>query len=758
VPLTIPTLDNRGYQELLEEALARIPVYTPEWTNFNESDPGVTIIELFAFLTESLLYRANQIPERNRRRFLKLLGIPLKASSSAVGIVAFTNESDKTFPLRRGVEVRAGAVPFVTQAGLDVLPIEGRLYYKRLVSNPSNRVKEYYNQLYASYAGARLSEAELARFSYYESVPFDPRVGQTLDLKDTADLSLWLALLATKAGQDDYLVKVRDEIGGKTICLGLVPAVAEAGRRLAPGGRTNQEGLDVLTYRIPVPGRLSGDRKPSYRTLVADYTVDILSEPGVVQITLPKGDELKLWDNLEPLEAGVGEFPPSLLDEADEDRLLTWLRIQAPGATDAKILWAGINATLVKQLGHVSGEVLPQGSGQPDQTARLSRTPVIPESVELLVDHNSKITRWKLIDDLTNAGPEVPVPDPKDPPGTPYKSKSKVEVFAVTAESGEIRFGDGIRGKRPPAGAKLRVSYDYGVGREGNVRAGSISSGPSLPEGVTVTNPVATWGGAEAETVSEGERQIAAYLRHRDRLVNEEDFRTITLRTPGVDIGRVEVLSAFSPLLPSNQPGDAPGVVTLMIVPKYDPKRPQTPEPSQEFLDAICAYLDPRRLVTTEIYLRGPTYVDIWVSVGFSVSAGATVSEVREDIRRALLKFLSPLPQTDESLPGIRNEKGWLLRKDVVALELAAIANRVAGVLMVDDVKLARGSAEASTSVQMKGLELPRVAGLAATVGEALDLDSLRPALAAAPAGDQQVATLPKTGFVPVPVVPEECR
>src|SRR5882762_10178822 len=92
MPLTIPTLDNRRYQDLLDEALARIPVHNPEWTNFNHSDPGVTLIELFAFLTESLLYRCNQIPERNRRKFLSLLGIPLQPASSARGLVTFANE------------------------------------------------------------------------------------------------------------------------------------------------------------------------------------------------------------------------------------------------------------------------------------------------------------------------------------------------------------------------------------------------------------------------------------------------------------------------------------------------------------------------------------------------------------------------------------------------------------------------------------------------------------------------------------------
>ncbi len=155
MPLTIPTLDDRRYQQLLDEALARIPVHNPEWTNFNHSDPGVTLIEVFAFLTESLLYRCNQIPERNRRKFLSLLGVPLQPASSARGLVSFTNERGprEAIVLTSGLEVRAGQVPFRTDQGLDVLPIEARAFYKRAIPDPPAAVREYYRQLYASFRG-----------------------------------------------------------------------------------------------------------------------------------------------------------------------------------------------------------------------------------------------------------------------------------------------------------------------------------------------------------------------------------------------------------------------------------------------------------------------------------------------------------------------------------------------------------------------------------------------------------------------------
>src|SRR6186713_3297584 len=93
MPLAPPVIDDRRYQQLVDETLARVPVHTPEWTNFNPSDPGVTIVQLFAFLTENLIYRANQIPERNRAKFLNLLGIPLRTATEAQGIATFRNEN-----------------------------------------------------------------------------------------------------------------------------------------------------------------------------------------------------------------------------------------------------------------------------------------------------------------------------------------------------------------------------------------------------------------------------------------------------------------------------------------------------------------------------------------------------------------------------------------------------------------------------------------------------------------------------------------
>jgi hypothetical protein len=303
----------------------------------------------------------------------------------------------------------------------------------------------------------------------------------------------------------------------------------------------------------------------------------------------------------------------------------------------------------------------------------------------------------------------------------------------VDLETGEIHFGDGIHGARPPYQSTIRANYAYSVGPDGNVGVGSINSSPALPPGFKVSNPIRTWGGARAETIAEAEQQITHFLRHQDRLLSVSDFEEITLRTPGVDIGRVEILPAYNPVLGASTPGDAPGMVTIMVIPRNDPNHPTAPVPDRLFLDSISKYLEPRRLITTELILCGPIYKAIWVSLGIKVTPGAHISQVREAVKNAIIQFLSPLPidaSTSDptsvmARPGpMRN--GWPLRKPVAALELQAIASRVEGVMQINGVILGEGNNPGVPQISITGLELPYLAGMMVSNGDPLSLEQIR--------------------------------
>jgi hypothetical protein len=73
MPLRVPNLDDRTFDDLVDEALAMLPRYAPAWTNHNPSDPGITLIELFAYFTELFIYRLNRVTRETKIRFLQLL-------------------------------------------------------------------------------------------------------------------------------------------------------------------------------------------------------------------------------------------------------------------------------------------------------------------------------------------------------------------------------------------------------------------------------------------------------------------------------------------------------------------------------------------------------------------------------------------------------------------------------------------------------------------------------------------------------------
>ncbi len=84
MPIPLPNLDNRRFTDLVEEGKRLIPGAAPSWTDHNPSDPGITFIELFAFIAEMLLYRADRVTEANKRAFIKLLRGPTYTPSQSI--------------------------------------------------------------------------------------------------------------------------------------------------------------------------------------------------------------------------------------------------------------------------------------------------------------------------------------------------------------------------------------------------------------------------------------------------------------------------------------------------------------------------------------------------------------------------------------------------------------------------------------------------------------------------------------------------
>ena len=745
LPPPPPELDRRRFPELVAEMLARVPVHTPEWTATSAADPGVTLLHLFAHVTESLLYRASLIPERNRLKFLSLLGLGLAPGREARGLVTFTNArgDPASAPMPAGSALFAGATPFRTTTGLDVLPIELALFQKIPLTDPPAELTDYYRLLYASW-----SRPVPQPLLLYETRAVDGPI----DLDAGLDSALWVAILA-RPGPGAPVTGAM--LARRFLTLGLAPLPEANAARLATAEQraTAAPPLVVELAVATPPAAGGGPPGISFRALGSRFTTDPLTGETVAELALPDSAALfSPFTGLAPLEGGVGALPPLLEAGALAARVIGWLRIR-PGSSRRLALVAA-NAALARQVEPVTGERLADGDGSPGQTRQLARRPVVPGSLRLVSMEGQSLVEWTVVDELAACAGEAPLPG--SAPGA-----GPTNAVMLDAEAGLLRFGDGMAGRRPPAGVILQARYETSEGAAGNVAPGAIAAGPALPAGITATNPLPFSGGADPEGVDAGDLHVRRMLSHRDRLVTAQDFAAIAWRTPGVAMGRVELVPASHPDVAPGVPGTAPGAVTLIVLPAAAPALvpAPAPRPDRAFLAAVCHYLEPRRLVTTELHVRGPDYAPLWISVGVTVAGGFDSEAVRAAIGARLADALSPLPPPGTPLSDLLGTlygpepdpalRGWPLGGTVRARMLEAEVARVPGVRAVEGLLVARSDGPPADDLPLAGLELPEIRGLSVSIGDPLPLDLVR--------GTAPPETPAGPLMLPVPVVPETC-
>jgi predicted phage baseplate assembly protein len=747
MPLQGPILDNRSFEQLRDELVRRIPVFAPEWTDHNVSDPGIALLELFAYLGESLLFRFNQIPGATQLAFLRLLGVAPRSAQTASTLVQLTTERPDGVPVLPGTEARAGAVSFETDGEVVAWPLSA--YAVGKVPAPEVEGDDPAARRERSRRGDALARLQAVTVQslggtttgpstgpadplYYVTtpVPTDPLDADqaVLAVDATVDQALWVALLASTttdpralAGRAVFLGVVLDEQLARSFDL-------EALDR-ADATRLGAERLTVdppsVAWELWTGPSTDDQRVPFEELEVAGDSSRALTSTGVVSLVLP--------ETLRPLPAGwstTGDAssPPPLEDPALTDRVLAWLRARRPaGATDAmgRFRWVGANVVKVVQQRTATPELLGTGTGESGQTYRLAHAPVLPGTVDLQVEEEDGWVPWTAVDDLAAA----------DPLGRHY---------AVDLTEGAVRFGS--TGRVPQIGQRIRVAgYRYGGGAAGNVPAGAISSLTGTA-GVRATNVLPATGGADAATLDDALAEVPAEVHRRDRAVTAEDFRALAEQVAGV--ARAEVI----PLLHPDTPGQpAAGVITVVVLPDHDARDPAAPLPDLALLRRVSAFLQPRRLLTTELYVVPPTYVDIAVSIGVQVREGYPVDAVRRWVRQILAQYLSPVP------PFGPDGAGWPAGRAVRAAELEAVAVQVDGVeFVVDRLRLAwrqrqqqgqgGGTPAPWTEVPRVPLErwqLPRLVSVTAVAGPAPEPG----------AGDQP----PPPDPVPVPLPPEVC-
>lgn len=638
--MALPTrnLDDRTFQDIVDEAKKRIAASCPGWTDHNVSDPGITMVELFAWMTEMILYRLNQVPEKHYIKFMELLGLQLGEPEPARTEVTFYLSAPQphSVVIAEGAEVATvrtetrPSVIFSTDEELEVRPPALAALFTREMPAGDGGNPAYHTH--------NLQHLGVGRFEF-NAFGERPRPGDALYFGFESDLShhvLGLELTCpTAAG------------------LGIDPADPPWRWEGWHGGE--------------------GDRRWLPAAIEVDDTGG-LNQSGMVRLRLPELAQRTFrgargyWLRcrvVEPTTQG-----------AQYDRS-PQIRNVVPGSWGGSV-WA-THASVVRN------EVLGRSDGSPGQVFQVEHTPILRRTMRRSAQRAQQETvevRAPAEEDWT---PWVEVPDFAD-------SDSSDKHFTCDSITGEVRFGPALRqpdgtvrsyGAIPPRGADVRFSaYRHGGGVQGNVRAGTLTVlKTSIPYVDQVINHEDATGGLDAETIDLAKLRAPKQLRSRGRAVTPADYETLA----GEADSRVHRARCVQPVAGSAAEGPLAGQIYLLLVPTVNRPERRIPEEQlridDELRQSVQRYLDEYRLLTVRIDIREPQY--IWVRVGLSVSsqADADPERIHEDVERVLYRFLNPVT-------GGPDGEGWPFGRDLYPSDIYSSLQQVRGIEYVKSLTL----------------------------------------------------------------------
>lgn len=640
MPLEAPILDDRTFQELVDEAKKRIPRYSKEWTDHNVSDPGVTLIELFAWLTDVILYRLNRVPDRHYIKFMEMLGITLQEPVPARAPVTFwlSAPQEMAVTIPGGTEVAStqteteGSIVFTTDDDFRVRPPKLAAVMSRIAREDGD------GKRYRSQNLRRLA----AGFEGFGTFSPEPELDDALYFGFENDLGNHIL-----GFEMDF-----DPAGGAGIDPTLPPYVWEAS---------------------------TGDPDARWRTCEVDVdSTKGMNEAGRIHIHLPEMGQNRVNNqDLYWVRVRVREISPAEQRDGMQPYQTTPRLRQVAVAT-----WGG--TTPATHARHVEDEFLGQSDGSPGQRFELQVTPILERKAgETLVVQleGEEPQTWTEVGDFASSG-------------------ANDRHFTLDSVSGELRLGPAIRqpdgtiklyGAIPPRGANLIFKrYRYGGGQEGNVEEGILNTlKTAIPYIARVSNREAAWGGLDAETLEAAMARAPALLRSRDRAVTEADYEFLARQALPAAIGRVRCLQPR----PSEAGRVAPGQVYVLVIPRVaNPAgylEPAQLELAEGDVADLTAYLDERRLLTTRLDIRAPSYRWVAARVQLRASPGADQEKVRRTVLECLYRFLNPLT-------GGADGEGWPFGRDLFLSDVYQSLQGMPNVQFIRNVQLFVASSDGS--------------------------------------------------------------
>jgi len=618
-------------------------------------------MQLFAWLGEIILFRLNRVPDRNYIKFLQLIGIEQKPAVPAQGEVTFllVQPALPTVIVPKGTRISAQVQP----------PPPSALAYPTLPPEPADPVI------------FETDEPLIALGAVLQAV----LVASSTTFQDYTE--------ANQVAQQHYPAFGDSPQNGNALMLGFAfdgtfPAMElNLLVRLFVERNTAQESRcdpQAVSFRpaATIAWEYWDGSNWQKLSLLKDETRS-LTQTGHIYLRTPTDPQAFQKRTVGSVTESLYWIRCHLID-SQYDR---------PPELDA-ILSNTVRAIAVTT---VRDEVIGSSNGQPNQFFRLRNAPIYaapPRSVDDRLRQrsirpplpneaeqqaiNEALHQQELIKGFLLEVDEGQGVEPWEEVEDFFNSNATDRHYTLNRTTGDITFGNGEEGRIPLAGINNLVVryYRYGGGTQGNVGADMITNLQSPVPGVDkVTNYWAAEGGDDEELIQDTKARAPKELKARDRAVTIQDFEFLALQTPGVRIRRAYALPLYHPQFP-----DTPvsGAITVIVIP--DSKAPN-PIPSQNTLQAVCAYLNQHRLLTTEVFVAPPKYIQVSIEATVLARPTANPAQVKTQIETTLNTYLNPLTGGEDGL-------GWELGTPVLHSEVFRRLLNSSGVQRIENLQI----------------------------------------------------------------------
>lgn len=673
-------LDDRAFDDLVEECVQRIPRYCPEWTDHNLSDPGITFIEVFAWLTDQMLLRFNQVPRKNYVAFLELLGIRLQPPAPAQTDLTFylTTDLPESHRIEAGVEVATirtettEAIVFSSDRPLIIGKPQLRHFLTAQTAEDTPvALRDKFTNQWTRNLNGQWGGREQALF---EDTP--------------------------QPGNCFYLVlEPEDPLDGNVLAISLQGAAATPTGINPNNPPRRWEAWDGEQWQPvllqPADDATRGFSFYEIAQLLGNPTQGtevILHLPEtfpVQSFTTYRGRWLRcVYTVPEANQSGFGSSPR-----------IIGLSVRSIGGT-----------VRASHSSLIENERLGISDGKPGQTFQIQGTPILArkENEYILVTPPGGLPQtWQEVSDFADSRPEdfhytidsltgiVQFgPLIREPDQLRTKTRIRGKIQKPTPEDTQVQIRDTeLQGQEhqygavPPRGSEIKiVAYRTGGGRQGNVQKDTLKFlKAAVPYVERAVNHKAAINGADAQSLEQAVLKAPQILRTRDRAITCEDFEVLTLKAGASSIARVRCL-----------PADAmsgAGMVRLIVVPQANTDAIAQGEGISPDLftlqpalrDQVLSYLDERRILGVQVQLQEAEFVGVSVQTEVALEPAYNNPLARQEIllnmRVALYKYLNPLT-------GGIDGKGWSFGRPVYTSDIVALLQKIPGVYYLGTVLL----------------------------------------------------------------------